>query len=354
MATGEENAKAGRGRRAWTTLLMVFGACLVLGGGVAVAYPLWWNHRSQTVSSHLVHNFETTTSSIPSQPAQHCVTPAQTKGTTTAAGLVQIPALSMTAPVLQGLSDAALAVAAGHDPESPWPGGIGESIIESHDVSFFSRIGDLRVGQTVVWIDHCAESTFKVIGHEVVSPGTMLVPPSNNRGLALITCYPTDALFYVPDRYVLLTALVTQGKASTTPGPVHVVTPQLKVPAPAALVAQGLSLSQSDVLVGLMKITGTPSPGWVQGPASLDLEALALESYIGAEKAIAQGNATWWKDLTVPGLAMPPAWSNSLDTNVTEDMTGNTVVSVTLSSANETFVLVPVHGDLLVKSVHVP
>jgi sortase A len=328
---------------------MVLGVCLVLVAGFAVAYPLWWNHRSHEVSSQIIKTFN----SIPAQPAHHCVSPAQTKGTTTAAGLVQIPALSMTAPVLQGLSDAALAVAAAHDPESPWPGGVGESILESHDVSFFSRIGNLKVGQDVVWIDHCAESTFKVIGHEIVSPGTMLLPPSNDRGLALITCYPTDALFYVPDRYVLLTALVTQGKAKTTPGPVHVVTPQLKVPAPPDLVAQGLSLSQSDVLVGIMKSTGTPSPAWVQGPASLDLEALALESYIGAEKAIAQGNTTWWKDLAVPGLAMPAAWSNSLDTNFTEDLSGTTVVSVTLSSANVTFVLVPAHGDLLIKSVKV-
>ncbi len=352
MAISEGAPTPARARRVWTTLFMVLGVALVLAGAVAVAYPLWWNHRSQVVSSKIIHNFGST--SIPSVPAAHCVSPAETKGATTAAGLVKIPALSLTAPVLQGLSDAALAVAAGHDPASTWPGYRGESIVESHDVSFFSRIGDLHVGQTVIWIDHCAESTFKVIGHEVVSPGTMLPPPPNDRGLALITCYPTNALFFVPDRYVLLTALVTQGRASTTPGPVHVVTPQLKVPAPPALVAQGLTLSQSDVLVGLMKITGSASPAWVQGPASLDLEALALESYIGAEKAIAQGNTTWWKDLAEPGLAMPPAWSNSLDTNVTEDMSGTTVVSITLSSANVTFVAVPVHGDLLIQSIRVP
>jgi hypothetical protein len=47
-------------------------------------------------------------------------------------------------------------------------------------------------------------------------------------------------------------------------------------------------------------------------------------------------------------------WSNSDDTNVTEDIAGNTVVSVTLSSANETFVLIVSHGDLLINGVTVP
>jgi hypothetical protein len=47
-------------------------------------------------------------------------------------------------------------------------------------------------------------------------------------------------------------------------------------------------------------------------------------------------------------------WSNGDDTNVTEEISGNTVVSVTLSSANETFVLVPSHGDLLINGITVP
>jgi len=152
-----------------------------------------------------------------------------------------------------------------------------------------------------------------------------------------------------------LTSLVTLKKATTTPGAVKVVTPNVKVPAPADLVAQGLTLQDSDVLVGVMKLTGSASTDWVQGPASLDLEALALESYIGAEKAIAANNGTWWKDLATPGLAMPTSvWSNGADTNVTEDIVGNSVRSVTLSSQNVTFVLVPKGGELLIQSVSVP
>jgi len=334
---------------------MVLGGLLLLAAGLAIAYPVWWNHRSSTVGTSLVKGYGTPPPGLPTQPAATCINPPQSAKAHTAAGLVEIPTLKLTAPVLEGLSDSVLAVAAGHDPASPWPGGVGESVLESHDVSYFSQIGKLRTGADVVWIDHCAELTFKVIGHEVLSPGAVIGPPPSARGLALVTCYPTDVLFYVPERFVLLTTLVSTNKATTTPGRVHVVIPQVKVPAPPDLVAEGLGLANSGVLVGYMYLTGSPSSGWVQGPASLDLEALALESYIGAEKAIAQDDSTWWRDLAEPGLAMPTSvWSNSLDTNVSEDIIGNSVRSVTLSSANETFVLVASHGELLIKTITVP
>ncbi|MHB1510693.1 MAG: class D sortase [Acidimicrobiales bacterium] len=339
---------------------MGLGILMLIGAGLALAYPVWWNHRSTTVGRSLIKSYGLPPPGLPKQPAATCVNPPQATNTQlaaskgaparSAAGLVRIPALSLTAPVLEGLGDGVLAVAAGHDPSSPWPGGLGESVLESHDVSYFSQIDKLRVGASVVWIDHCTELTFRVVGHEIASPGDLLNPPRGGRGLALITCYPTNALFYTPDRYVLLTSLVSKTKAATTPGPVHVVTPHLSVPAPRALVAQGLGLANSGVLVGYMHVTGAPSPGYLQGPASLDLEALALESYIGAEKAVAQHDTKWWKALAVPGLAMPSSlWSNSLDTNVTEHVVGNTVESVTLSSANETCVLVASHHKLLIE-----
>jgi LPXTG-site transpeptidase (sortase) family protein len=335
-----------------TTVLMVLGALLVIAAGVGVAYPLWWNHRASTVGHKLISNFKHH-AIVPVQVAADCVpSPPSVSNNTIPAGLITIPALQLVAPVLQGLTDDVLNVAAGHDPQSPWPGGTGESIIESHDVSYFSKISELHNGNVVVWEDHCQQYEFKVIGHEVVPPGTLLPPPkANDRGLALITCYPTDALFYVPTRYVLLTQEVTATKAKTTPPPVEVVLPKLKVPAPSALWAEGLALSQNSILLGTMNFAGTPSPGWTQGPASLQFEALALDSYFGAEKAIAQGQPSWWKDLAVPGLKEPPAWNTSADVYVTENVHGSTPVSITLSSTYFSMVLVSQHGDLLIESV---
>jgi sortase A len=335
---------------------MALGVLMLLAAALGVAYPMWWDHHSSSVGSGLVKSYGAPPSARgAARPAAACVESPRPSVTKAAAGLVQIPALSLTAPVLNGLSDGVLAVAAGHDPASPWPGGVGESVLESHDVSYFSEIGRLTAGADVVWIHHCEELTFRVIGHEILNPGDLIYPPADGRGLALITCYPTDALFYTPERFVLLTALVATNRETGTPGPLHVVTPGVKVPAPRDLVAQGLQLANSGVLVGYLRLTGSPSAAWAEGPASLDLESLALESYIGAEKTIARNDTRWWTYLAVPDLAMPPtAWSNALDTNVTEDIAGNSVRSVTLSSANVTFVLVASHGELLIKTITSP
>ena len=341
-------------RRFFSGALSAAGIVLLLAAAAGVAYPLWWNHRSATAGERLVTN-----ASLPSPVrrgavAADCVKQPLSGTASVAAGVVAIASLHMTAPVLQGLSDNVLAVAAGHDPASPWPGALGESVLESHDVSYFSEIDTLRHGAVVSWIDDCRELTFTVTGYEVLEPGAPIEPPPNGRGLALITCYPTDALFYTPERFVLLTSLDSTIAVRAT-SRISDVTAKVGVPAPAGLRAEGLELQGSGVLVGYLHVTGSPSAGFRQGPASLDLEAVALESYIGAEKVIAQQRASWWRDLAVPGLAMPASsWSNSLDTNVTEHIRGNSVVSVTLSSANVSFELVAVHGELLVQSVHVP
>jgi sortase A len=345
-----------RSRGTANVIMMTLGALLLLGAGLAVAYPAWWNHRKTVVSQRLIKQFqETPPPRTPAKVASACVDPPQDTKGLSAAGIVKIPALLLTAPVVPGLSDAALAVAAGHDPDSPWPGQKGESVLESHDVSFFSRISDLKKGNRVIWIDHCSVLDFVVVGHEILSPGQQINPPPGDHGLALITCYPTNALFYTPYRFVLLTTYLSTTKPPTTPRRPRVVVPHLKVPAPPDLVAQGLTLADSDVLVGYLYQVGSPSPGWLQGPAGLDLQTLALESYIGAEKAVLEHNASWWADLAEPGVPMPAQlWSNDDDTNVTEDVVGDTPVSVTLSSPAETVVLVNLNGDLLIKSVTVP
>src|SRR5580658_7134110 len=107
---------------------MVLGVLLLLLAGFALAYPLWWQHRS-TVGGHaLVKTFKSF-KTVPAQPQAKCISTPQSAKAQTAAGLIEIPSLSLTAPVLQGLTDQVLAVAAGHDPESPWPGGAGERVL---------------------------------------------------------------------------------------------------------------------------------------------------------------------------------------------------------------------------------
>src|SRR5216684_3191954 len=127
--------------------------------------------------------------------------------------------------------------------------------------------------------------------------------------------------------------------------------PHLRVPAPPALVADGLTVRTNSILLGRLSMTGHPSAAFLEGPAGLDAEKAALESYFGAQKVIATGNSAWWHDLAVPALPMPPAWRADDPVSVSVDAAGNGVRSVTLRSAAFTMRLVVRHDALLIASV---
>jgi LPXTG-site transpeptidase (sortase) family protein len=342
--------RTGQGR--WgPRALMLTGFMLFASAAVAIAYPLWWNHRSETTGNGLLrehllvhHRTSDTPRCTPSLPSRY-------SHSMHLAGILEIPTLGVRAPILQGLSDPVFNVAAGHDPISPWPGALGESIIEAHDVSYFARISTLKRGDRVIWVDACTERTFRVITMKISAPGAEISPPPDGQGLALITCYPTNALFWTPRRFVVETEMVSSRRLTRPQPRPAVLIPHLRVPAPPALVAEGLSLQTNSILLGHLSTTGHPSAAFLEGPAGLDAQRAALESYFGAEKAIAAGNSAWWHDLAVAKLPMPPAWSTSDPVNVTLDVAGNSVRSVSLWSAAFMMRLVVRHGALLIASV---
>jgi LPXTG-site transpeptidase (sortase) family protein len=268
-------------------------------------------------------------------------------------GVLEIPELDVRAPVVQGVTDSVLNIAVGHDPVSPWPGVPGLSIVEAHDVSYFANISSLHVGQRLTWIDGCGTSTFRVVSSEVASPGSPLPAPPGGVGLALVTCWPTDALWWTPDRYIVETSYVSTTHAASKPVAPPEDLPDLRVPAPPALVAQGLTLATNAPLLGTLTVIGNPSNAFTQGPAGLSVQALGLEAYFATEKTVAAGDLGWWEEISVPGLALPPAWSNKSLVNVTIYVNGSTVQFVKVSSRYVLMVLTVEGHDLLVSSVYV-
>ncbi len=340
-------------RRRSGTLLTLVGVVLMLAAAVGVAYPLWWQHNATTAGSRLLNEPLTSlkgSDSSASRSSCEAHLPSRSSSSTHLAGILQIPSLGLRAPVLQGVGDPVLNVAVGHDPASPWPGALGESIVEAHDVSYFSRIDSLKAGTRVEWQDGCVETVFRVTSATVTTPGTLIQAPSNGKGLALVTCYPTDALFWTPDRYVVETAFVSSESARSNGSAPQFVT-HLSVPAPPALLAEGLTLQDNPILLGKLSIAGSPNARWRQGPAPLDVEADALESFFGAEKAIAAGNAGWWRDLALPGLGLPRAWTNASQLYVTIDVSGTSVSWIVLHSEDITMRLVVAHDQMLIASV---
>ncbi len=169
----------------------------------AVVYPLWWAHRSAVGRRALLQhgaNTETTASRLGSGQSRCPAGPRDgpPRVTPGRAGLLQIPAIGLRAPVLDGLSNAVLAVAVGHDPATVWPGAGGESILLAHDVSYFSALSQVHPGAPVIWTWGCERATFRVISAVVAEPEVRIAVPAAGSGLALVTCWPTNALFWTP------------------------------------------------------------------------------------------------------------------------------------------------------------
>jgi sortase A len=264
--------------------------------------------------------------------------------------ILSVPALTLSAPVLQGLSDTVLSHAVGHDASSVWPGAKGISLLLAHDVSYFSNLGSVRVGDKVYWTDGCRSLVFKVDRIEVTQPGAPLPSPSGGIGLALITCWPTDALFWTPDRLVVLASFVgtqtTTARTIATPLPLGVA-----VAAPPAVVARGLGLGQNGILVGHLHLAGNPARTWAEGANPLRAANIALEELAAAKIAVDIGNKSWWRAVALPDVPMPVSLSVSRNFDVAVTVYGTKVKAVALVSPTATVDLVVQSGKLYVSKV---
>jgi sortase A len=255
------------------------------------------------------------------------------------------------APVVEGLSDAVLNVAVGHDPASPMPGDAGEAILEAHDVSYFSALDRLRRGEEVIWALGCRRWVFKTVSTTVADPGTLLPTPPSGFGLALVTCWPSNALWWTPDRFVVETTLSSVASAATPPGTPSVTPVDLVVPAPPALVRVGLGLEDNPVVLGTLRVEGSPTTAWRLGPGPLDAARVAVEDYFALRRTVESQDRLWWSKLALPDAPLPSAWSSSGVVDTIVHVRGESVEGVDLVSATQAVVLVVRGRDLFASRV---
>ena len=317
----------------WNWIRVGVGLVLVWGALGVLGYRLGWQIHSsngqdtllRSARNSLDHGKGSCTPPIPNRDGQ-------------LAGILAMPKLSVTAPVEQGTDDAELNVAIGHADSTPFPGNAGTAVLLAHDVSYFAHIDQLAPGDLVEYQVGCDTDVFKVTGHTVVKAGDA-VPTATGNGLVLDTCWPTNALWYTPNRYLVEAQEVSVKSSKKSSGN---STPQswltnYTTPAPPDLVAQGLTLTTNTAPMGTLQLSGTPGSAWGQSPAPLAVENAALAAYFGGLHAADQNRSDWW-NAVAPGVAMPPALSGAsvsahdAPLDVTIAATGSTPTTVTLST----------------------
>ena len=300
------------------------GALLALAAG-GVIYPLTWQHHQNSAGRQIINRD---------------VTQARLAGTKSGAcsalpgpGVLVIPALGLTAPVEQGLSDSVLEVAIGHDPSTSWPSPGQSSLLAGHDVGYLSRVAKLNPGDAISYIEPCATINFVVERHVISKPYQQItVPPQG--GLVLDSCWPTNALWYTPERYLVVARYVstTHGSPVVPSTPTSPEVPVVNLP--SGLTPNEVSLATNTWPMGNLLITGTPSTQWVQSQAALQAESRVLELFFGLRRSIADNEPAWSASLA-PGVSVPKwlAGVPNSSLNVAEDVGGMAVAHIVLSSS---------------------
>jgi sortase A len=163
----------------------------------------------------------------------------------------------------------------------------------------------------VSYVTPCADYAYKVTTSRVVLAGTTIYNSAGST-IDLVTCYPSNALFYTNQRLVVSLKLV-KASITKTAHPLAVSdrnVPTLNarqptVPVPPQLAAQGLTLATDYAPMGTLTILGTPNSRYVQSPAALLAQDAALVAYFGGIKTLAEGHLDWWNEfaphVTAPG-----------------------------------------------------
>jgi sortase A len=124
-------------------------------------------------------------------------------------GSIEIPRISLVAPLNEGISLTTIDRGPSHWPGSALPGQVGNAVVAGHRVTKtrpFRDIDRLVPGDEVVLTGAGVRATYVVNGSEVVAPDAMrIVDPTPTATLTLFACHPPGSARY---RYVVTADLV--------------------------------------------------------------------------------------------------------------------------------------------------
>ena len=120
-------------------------------------------------------------------------------------GMLDVPRLRLSTPVIEGDDTRALRRAVGHLPDTPMPWDRGNSAIAGHRDGLFRPLKNVKVGDEIRFRTTREEFRYRVTKTTIVRPDdlSVLAPQSEPATLTLITCYPFYFVGSAPERFVV-------------------------------------------------------------------------------------------------------------------------------------------------------
>ena len=119
-------------------------------------------------------------------------------------GMLDVPRLRLTTPVVEGDDDRTLNRAVGHLPDTPLPWEKGNSALAGHRDGLFRPLKDVKVGDEIRFRTTREQLRYRVTKTSIVKPDDVSVlQPGSTETLTLITCYPFNYVGSAPKRFVV-------------------------------------------------------------------------------------------------------------------------------------------------------
>jgi sortase A len=126
-------------------------------------------------------------------------------------GRLEIPRLALSAIIREGDDARTLNLAAGHLPDTPWPGRPGNSAIAAHRDTFFRKLRHIERQDDILVTTPREVYRYVVVSTRVVNPDEVWVLSSTEESvLTLITCYPFSYVGNAPQRFIVRAVLAVQ------------------------------------------------------------------------------------------------------------------------------------------------
>jgi sortase A len=119
-------------------------------------------------------------------------------------GMLDVPRLRLSTPVIEGDDEQTLQRAAGHLADTPLPWENGNSAIAAHRDGLFRPLKDVKAGDEIRFRTTRDEFVYRVSKTSIVKPDDVSVlGPRESSSLTLITCYPFYYVGSAPKRFVV-------------------------------------------------------------------------------------------------------------------------------------------------------
>lgn len=119
-------------------------------------------------------------------------------------GILSIPALEETYPIIEGTDEEMLMKGVGHYPTTALPGGNEQILLSGHKGTVFQRLGELQPGDRFIVDMGYGTYEYEMRESEIVAADdTTVITPRGEELLTLSTCYPFSYIGSASERYII-------------------------------------------------------------------------------------------------------------------------------------------------------